>query len=366
MVFIKSLNFKIMKKLLRIFVALLFISVAFTPKIQAQDTNNVLLELCTGTWCQWCPCGHTIADQILTTFPNTLILEYHGPANTASDPFSTFNGNSILSNLGLSAYPQGVIGRRTGPISRSAWAGQASYQSTFAPDVRIDLIRSYNPATRLLVLTANVTALRTLDTTVNINFVMLEDKLIYPQTGNSSCTGGTNYIHNHVVRNMVNGATGEQLSTGTWTGGTVKSVTWNYTVPSGWEASNCEIGVFAYFVSGTLSSNSYVLNTRKASLEIPTGIGNENETTFNYTLEQNYPNPFNPVTNIKFSIPKNGQTAMKIYDILGNEVMTYFNQFLEAGNYNIHFDASNLSSGIYYYKLISKDFSQTKKMMLIK
>ena len=75
MVFIKSLNFKIMKKLLRIFVALLFISVAFTPKIQAQDTNNVLLELCTGTWCQWCPCGHTIADQILTTFPNTLILE---------------------------------------------------------------------------------------------------------------------------------------------------------------------------------------------------------------------------------------------------------------------------------------------------
>lgn len=366
MVFVKSLNLKVMKKLLYIFIAILLISVVFTQKTQAQDSNNVLLELCTGTWCQWCPCGHIIADQILTQYPNTLVLEYHGPAGSGSDPWTNFNGNSIISALGLSAYPKGVVGRRTGDISRGEWMGQATYQSSFTPDVKIDLIKNYNMGTREVSVTANVTALRNLDTTVNINFVLLEDKLIYSQTGNSSCTGGTNYIHKHVVRNMVNGALGEELSTETWTAGTVKTKTWNYILPVAWASENCEIGVFAYFVSGTLNSNSYVLNTKKALVEGTTSIGNETRIASNYLLEQNYPNPFNPVTNIKFSIPKSGQTYMKVYDVLGNEITTYFNQYLDAGSYNIVFDASNLSSGMYYYKLVSDKFSETKRMVLVK
>lgn len=85
-----------------------------------------------------------------------------------------------------------------------------------------------------------------------------------------------------------------------------------------------------------------------------------------YTLEQNYPNPFNPTTNIKFSIPKGGFVELKVYDLLGREVATLAQDPFEAGTYIIGFNAGNLSSGIYFYTLISGDFKETKRMLLIK
>lgn len=85
-----------------------------------------------------------------------------------------------------------------------------------------------------------------------------------------------------------------------------------------------------------------------------------------YSLSQNYPNPFNPATQIKYTIPKAGNVVLKIYDVLGKEVKTLVNEKKEVGVYNIDFDASNLSSGIYFYRIESGDFTAVKKMMLIK
>ncbi len=85
-----------------------------------------------------------------------------------------------------------------------------------------------------------------------------------------------------------------------------------------------------------------------------------------YALSQNYPNPFNPTTKINFSIPKSGMVSLKVYDILGKEVSTLVNQNISAGNYTYEFDASRLSSGIYFYRLNVNGFSEVKKMSLIK
>ncbi len=89
-----------------------------------------------------------------------------------------------------------------------------------------------------------------------------------------------------------------------------------------------------------------------------------------FLLEQNYPNPFNPTTKIRYSIPNVGfglaQTVLKVYDVLGNEVATLVNEEKPAGSYEVTFDASNLSSGIYFYKINAGSFSDTKKMILIK
>ena len=90
------------------------------------------------------------------------------------------------------------------------------------------------------------------------------------------------------------------------------------------------------------------------------------EIPVDYTLQQNYPNPFNPVTNIKFSVPKTGLVKLTVYDAAGREAAVLFNGELSAGTYNYDFDASQLASGIYFYKLEADDFSQTKKMVLIK
>jgi len=86
-----------------------------------------------------------------------------------------------------------------------------------------------------------------------------------------------------------------------------------------------------------------------------------------YTLNQNYPNPFNPVTNIKFGLPKGSFVTLKVYDMLGKEVASLVNNLnLAAGNYTYDFNAVNVPSGIYFYKLTAGEFSDVKKMTLIK
>jgi photosystem II stability/assembly factor-like uncharacterized protein len=84
-------------------------------------------------------------------------------------------------------------------------------------------------------------------------------------------------------------------------------------------------------------------------------------------LSQNYPNPFNPITTIQFSIPKSlQQVQIFIYDVLGNKIFELVNEKLEAGLYETQWDASNYASGVYYYTLISGDYKETKKMILVK
>jgi hypothetical protein len=85
-----------------------------------------------------------------------------------------------------------------------------------------------------------------------------------------------------------------------------------------------------------------------------------------FTLEQNYPNPFNPSTIIKFGLPFNGLVKLKVYDILGREVAKLVNTNMLAGTYEYTFDASALSSGVYFYSLEAGDFKETKRMLLIK
>ena len=85
-----------------------------------------------------------------------------------------------------------------------------------------------------------------------------------------------------------------------------------------------------------------------------------------FELEQNYPNPFNPSTTIDYSIPKSGLVTIKIYDVLGKEVKTLVNNIKSAGNYSVEFNATKFASGIYYYRMQTNDFIETKKLILIK
>ena len=85
-----------------------------------------------------------------------------------------------------------------------------------------------------------------------------------------------------------------------------------------------------------------------------------------YRLYANYPNPFNPITQIKFSVPKNSFVTLKVYNLLGEEVKTLFEGFRQRGNYTAAFDASRLSSGIYLCRMTAENFTDTKKIMLLK
>ncbi len=85
-----------------------------------------------------------------------------------------------------------------------------------------------------------------------------------------------------------------------------------------------------------------------------------------FELSQNYPNPFNPSTTINFSIPQSSIVTLKVFNTLGQEVKTLINQNMESGVHSISFDASELNSGIYFYRLDAGQFSEVRKMTLIK
>jgi hypothetical protein len=91
-----------------------------------------------------------------------------------------------------------------------------------------------------------------------------------------------------------------------------------------------------------------------------------NSTPSEYSLKQNFPNPFNPKTNIKFDLPESGQTNISVYNIQGKLVKIILNNYIDMGYHSIQFDASNLSSGLYFYKLRSGSFSQIRRMLIIK
>lgn len=99
----------------------------------------------------------------------------------------------------------------------------------------------------------------------------------------------------------------------------------------------------------------------------PTSVGNQNGSlAADYYLDQNYPNPFNPSTQINYGLKESGFVTLKVYNILGNEVKTLVNGFRSAGNHTVNFDASDLSSGVYFYRLTTDNFTQIQKMILEK
>ena len=120
------------------------------------------------------------------------------------------------------------------------------------------------------------------------------------------------------------------------------------------------ICIDSHAVLAHLNQGDYLSNCDTLTLITP------QEQPAEFKLYANYPNPFNPVTNIRFNLPQTSHTKLTIYNILGNEVATLINDELNVGSYLVSWNASDYPSGVYFYKLETKDFTETKKMVLLK
>ena len=136
-------------------------------------------------------------------------------------------------------------------------------------------------------------------------------------------------------------------------------------VPGNGTTTNLSEYEFRDKVNGT-----FLYRIKQIDLDGSCNYSNEIEGSINlltsYTLEQNYPNPFNPSTVISFQIPKDEYVSLKIYDVLGNLLDVLISEKKSAGKYSISYKASDLSSGIYIYKIMMGNITQSKKMILIK
>jgi hypothetical protein len=120
-------------------------------------------------------------------------------------------------------------------------------------------------------------------------------------------------------------------------------------------------------IGWTVGDNGTILKTTMGG-NITEILNFNLNTPSNFVLNQNYPNPFNPVTNLGFGISELGFVTLKVYDVLGKEVAVLVNERLAPGSYNYQFSTDNnqLSSGVYFYRLETGDFVETKRMILLK
>jgi hypothetical protein len=126
-------------------------------------------------------------------------------------------------------------------------------------------------------------------------------------------------------------------------------------------------GLYAALPNGAVAQLPKVFGLDEANtLEKILGENGDANLVNEFRLDQNYPNPFNPSTSIKFNIPEKDFVTLKVYDVLGNEMATLVNGIKEAGNYEVNFDAGQLATGVYIYKLQSGNLVDTRKMILLK
>jgi photosystem II stability/assembly factor-like uncharacterized protein len=194
-------------------------------------------------------------------------------------------------------------------------------------------------------------------------------------------------IQSSKVINVINPNGGEILDGGSiyeinWSSNDVEDVKIEYSVNNGasWNLivnTTPSTGIYLWNVPEILTTQGRI----KISDITTPSIYDVSDNTFriNYTVDvndpsdiysfkllQNYPNPFNPSTRIEFSLPEYTYVNLSVYDVLGNLVGTLISEHKDAGNYNLEFNASNIPSGLYFYKIITSDFIATKKMILLK
>jgi len=184
-----------------------------------------------------------------------------------------------------------------------------------------------------------------------------------------STNGGFNWVTTYNFTSAKRGLTadlaGNLYSSGN--GGTFKSTNngttffnFNFTI----SANQCVSNGNRIFVATAGSSNGGIWIYTDTTITGINKIGNE--VPERYGLEQNYPNPFNSTSNIKYQITTSCIVKIRVFDVLGREVKTLLNEYKHPGTYQLSFNAGDLSSGVYYYRLEAGDFSETKKFVLMK
>jgi len=165
------------------------------------------------------------------------------------------------------------------------------------------------------------------------------------RTGNANLVSGTNI--NGIFEGTV---TFPQFSAaGDWT--------------VGWIYLSDYLNNSTYYHTPDLVNSNFptILNVSSTSTNV-----SDNGLSFSFMLKQNYPNPFNPITKISYSIPQINYVTIKVFNLLGKEIVTLVNEEKAIGNYEVEFDCGNITSGIYFYRMQAGNFSETKKLILLR
>ena len=327
--------------------------------------KKVLVEIFTNSHCPLCPPAHSAINKYLQTANGNKIeyIYYHMAFPYSSDELYKHNtSDSQDKNTfygSFSSTPQAFFNGIHKSNNYDGWASELDVLTAEQSKIDLSLSGSYNDSS----FTIKVMVTKTADISENdltINYVVVEDNINYAGRNGIS-------VHNNVMRKIVN-PTGDAFDINL---NETKELSATVNFNKLWNKDNIKIIVFIQSSSTKKVFQSASISLNELSV---TGVKNNNILPAKIVLNQNYPNPFNPTTTIKYTIQVAVKTLhatsqlvqLKIYDVLGKEVSTLVNKQQSPGNYSVIFDASNLPSGIYYYRLTINKFSQTRKMLLLK
>ncbi len=410
------------------------------------DREMVVLEIGTGTWCQYCPGSQMGADDLVTNGCSVAVVEYHN-----GDTYTNSYSNARNTYYSITGFPTAVFdgvqnfvgGDHTASMYQyylPIYEGRKAIMSAFSVDifgtnsgsdynviVKLNKLAAIPPTWNNLVVHFTVTESdipfswqgqtevdyaerlmvpNELGTAVDlINNSQIDIPLSF--TLNSSwltdkCQFAA-FIQNLDTKEILQGdkvwVTDLQplpveltsfIATATAEGVLLNWTTATEINNQGFEIERSSDGVEFYTVgfvqgAGTSTERREYVYTNKVDykggeifyyrlkqIDLDGGVQYSNivEIEFNvpkdFVLHQNYPNPFNPSTTIKYAVPKTSLVSIKVYDLTGQEVASLVNEMKDAGTYEVKFDARNLASGVYIYKMSADNFTSVKKLNLLK
>ncbi len=323
--------------------------------------DMVLLEIGTGTWCQYCPGAAMGAEDLVGHGLNVAVVEYH---QGSTDPFQNAEGLERIDYYGISGYPTAVFG------GLKKYVGGSNTESMYSAYLPLIQERAViNTAFTMELFGANegydynimtrVTKMATIPyENMVVHVALTESGIAYNWQGQTHLEW--------VERDMVENADGEPINFGS---GDVQQVEFDFNLDPDYDLSECELTAWVQNLD-----NKEVLQSTKVMLTDLTPVAIDDDMVVlpsRTRLGANYPNPFNPSTMIEFSIESPGDVILEVYNIMGQKVNTVVNSRLEAGNHQALWNGTDesgagVASGTYFYKLTTDDFSQTKKMVLMK
>jgi len=335
----------------KIFFLLMTVSILYSGE------RKILVEMFTNSHCPVCPPAHAALNSYTTTSANASRVRYifyHTTFPYSDDQLSAanttepnarntyYNGPTSTPNTFFDGVNQG----------RTYSSFGANLDARMSADSPLEIKLSGTKNLVSFSVTASITQTSTITQSDLVIHIVAVENVSY--TGRNGVSP-----QNFVMRKMITTVAGESFSPEP---NSPKSISKTVQITNATDMNNVGIVVFVQSVS-----TKEVFQSEYISYGTLTDV--ENKTVVSprkFALEQNYPNPFNPSTTITFQTPSTEFVSLKVFDIIGNETAVLVNEYLPAGMHSISFNASHLSSGVYFYKLQTVNNISIRKMLLIK
>jgi hypothetical protein len=329
------------------------------------ENKKVLIEEFTGTGCPNCPSGHTMAENLLTANPgNLFVIAYH-PTNssyTTTDPMRDVYPNPFYTNPFISPsnryMPSAMVNRRVWNgveriQSTGSWTSDANVIKNEPSPLNVGTAATYNSSTHMLDVDVEVYFTSTVTDAVTIYAMLMEEGIVYPQSGGSSP-----YTHHHTFRKSFVSQWGDAISSPT-TQGTLKTFSFSFdNTLTNYDMTQCE--VIAFVRNG---ANEEIISGNQSIVDITTGVNS-------ISVDENsvfvFPNdPVNADSRINLNLSKAEKVSYSIINIVGAEVLSGNIGIISAGKHVLIIDnLSKLTKGTYFLKVVIGQSHTSKKLIV--